>query len=210
MAGRAAGASADDRAEPAISTAARWDRAYARAGGRARAAVRAAADRGALRRPRRASGTRILRDAEPELFGDRPPRRSATARCSIATTRYLDAEVGRAIARLGAGRSAARRVRLRHGADVARQARCSRALLGEPDRDGLARAGAGRVPARVRHATSRPASYRRGSIVDLAPTVLYYMGLPVGRDMDGFARTDLFRGSYTREHPVTYIATHER
>ena len=36
--------------------------------------------------------------------------------------------------------------------------------------------------------------YRRGSIVDLAPTVLYYMGLPVGRDMDGFARTDSVRG----------------
>lgn len=54
-----------------------------------------------------------------------------------------------------------------------------------------------------------PGEYRRGSIVDLAPTVLYYMGVPVGRDMDGFARTDLFRGSYTRERPVSYTATHE-
>ncbi len=52
--------------------------------------------------------------------------------------------------------------------------------------------------------------FRRGSIVDLAPTILYYMGVPVGRDMDGFPRTDLFRGEYTREHPVTYTATHER
>jgi hypothetical protein len=52
--------------------------------------------------------------------------------------------------------------------------------------------------------------YRRGSVVDLAPTVLYYMGLPIGRDMDGFARTDLFKAAYTREHPVTYTATHER
>ena len=51
---------------------------------------------------------------------------------------------------------------------------------------------------------------RRGSVVDLAPTVLYYMGLPIGRDMDGFARTDLFKPAYTREHPVTYTATHER
>jgi hypothetical protein len=55
-----------------------------------------------------------------------------------------------------------------------------------------------------------PADYRRGSVVDLAPTVLYYMGLPIGRDMDGFARTDLFKAAYTREHPVTYTATHER
>ena len=51
---------------------------------------------------------------------------------------------------------------------------------------------------------------RRGSIVDVAPTILYYMGVPVGRDMDGFPRTDLFRSDYTREHPVTYTATHER
>ena len=55
-----------------------------------------------------------------------------------------------------------------------------------------------------------PGEYRRGSIVDLAPTVLYYMGLPIGRDMDGFVRTDLFRSAYTREHPVTYTLTHER
>jgi hypothetical protein len=55
-----------------------------------------------------------------------------------------------------------------------------------------------------------PGEYRRGSIVDLAPTVLYYMGLPIGRDMDGFARTDMFRSTYTREHPVTYTLTHER
>lgn len=55
-----------------------------------------------------------------------------------------------------------------------------------------------------------PGPHRRGSIVDLAPTVLYYMGLPVGRDMDGFARTDLFRAEYTRDHPVTYTPTLER
>lgn len=50
----------------------------------------------------------------------------------------------------------------------------------------------------------------RGAIVDLAPTVLYYLGLPVGRDMDGFARSDLFLRSYRRDHPVTYISTHEK
>lgn len=50
----------------------------------------------------------------------------------------------------------------------------------------------------------------RGAIVDVAPTVLYYLGLPVGRDMDGFARSDLFVRAYRREHPVIYISTHER
>ena len=54
------------------------------------------------------------------------------------------------------------------------------------------------------------AELARGAIVDVAPTVLYYLGLPVGRDMDGFARSDLFLRPYRREHPVTYISTHER
>lgn len=50
----------------------------------------------------------------------------------------------------------------------------------------------------------------RGAIVDLAPTVLAYLGLPVARDMDGFARTDLFDRAYRRDHPVTFIGSHER
>ncbi|MGH2667580.1 MAG: hypothetical protein ACRDH5_00390, partial [bacterium] len=50
----------------------------------------------------------------------------------------------------------------------------------------------------------------RGSIVDVAPTVLYFLGLPVGRDMDGFARTDLFERSFTADRPITFIATHDR
>jgi hypothetical protein len=53
----------------------------------------------------------------------------------------------------------------------------------------------------------RPA---RASLVDLAPTILYYFGLPVGRDMDGFARTDLFRPSFTASRPVTSIPTYGR
>ena len=36
-----------------------------------------------------------------------------------------------------------------------------------------------------------------GAIVDVLPTVLYYLGLPVGRDMDGYARTDLFVATLT-------------
>ncbi len=50
----------------------------------------------------------------------------------------------------------------------------------------------------------------RGSVVDLAPTVLYFLGIPVGRDMDGYARTDLFTRAFRREHPLTFISSHER
>jgi arylsulfatase A-like enzyme len=51
---------------------------------------------------------------------------------------------------------------------------------------------------------------RRASVVDVAPTVLYFLGLPLGRDMDGYARPDLFQTSFTDERPVTYIPTYER
>ena len=56
----------------------------------------------------------------------------------------------------------------------------------------------------------QPGRHPRASIVDLAPTVLYYLGLPVGRDMDGYARTDLFQRSLTETRPITFIPTYER
>lgn len=56
----------------------------------------------------------------------------------------------------------------------------------------------------------RPGHYPRASVVDLAPTVLYYLGLPVGRDMDGYARTDLFAPALTAARPITLIPSYER
>ena len=50
----------------------------------------------------------------------------------------------------------------------------------------------------------------RGAIVDVTPTVLYYLGLPVGRDMDGYARADLFTRAFTAERPIAFIPTHNR
>jgi hypothetical protein len=52
--------------------------------------------------------------------------------------------------------------------------------------------------------------HQRGSIVDIAPTVLYYLGLPVGRDMDGYARTDIFTGEFTAERPIAFIPSYNR
>jgi hypothetical protein len=51
---------------------------------------------------------------------------------------------------------------------------------------------------------------RRGSIVDVLPTVLYFLGLPVARDFDGYARTDLFTSSFTADRPITFIPTYDR
>ena len=55
----------------------------------------------------------------------------------------------------------------------------------------------------------RPGRYARGSVADVTPTLLYFFGLPVGRDMDGFARTDLFAPAFTAERPIAYIPSYE-
>lgn len=56
--------------------------------------------------------------------------------------------------------------------------------------------------------TVAPGRKPRGSIVDVTPTVLYFLGVPIGRDMDGYARADLFAPSFTAERPITFIPSH--
>jgi Type I phosphodiesterase / nucleotide pyrophosphatase len=46
-------------------------------------------------------------------------------------------------------------------------------------------------------------------IVDIAPTLLYYLGLPVGRDMDGVAASSFFTDEFARENPLIYISSYE-
>lgn len=55
-----------------------------------------------------------------------------------------------------------------------------------------------------------PGRRPRGSLTDVLPTVLYFLGLPVARDMDGHARTDLFTPAFTTGRPITFIPTYER
>ncbi len=56
--------------------------------------------------------------------------------------------------------------------------------------------------------TTEPGRRPRGSIVDVTPTVLYFLGLPVARDMDGFARADLFTRGFTDERPIVFIPSY--
>lgn len=56
--------------------------------------------------------------------------------------------------------------------------------------------------------TVAPGRKPRGSIVDVTPTVLYFLGVPIGRDMDGYARADLFVPSFTAERPIAFIPSH--
>ena len=47
------------------------------------------------------------------------------------------------------------------------------------------------------------------SVLDVAPTVLYLMGLPVARDMEGRVLTEIVEEDFTRAHPVTFVPSYE-
>ncbi len=47
------------------------------------------------------------------------------------------------------------------------------------------------------------------SVLDLAPTVLYLMGLPVARDMEGRVLVEALQPGFVRRRPLTYIPSYE-
>lgn len=46
-------------------------------------------------------------------------------------------------------------------------------------------------------------------IVDVMPTLLYGMGLPLARDLDGRVQTDAFEPGHLARHPVTFVPSYE-
>jgi predicted AlkP superfamily phosphohydrolase/phosphomutase len=50
---------------------------------------------------------------------------------------------------------------------------------------------------------------RSASVLDLAPTILYLMGLPVARDMEGRILTEMLQDDFMRAHPVAFIPSYE-
>ena len=55
-----------------------------------------------------------------------------------------------------------------------------------------------------------PGRRTRGSVVDVAPTVLYFFGVPVARDLDGVARTDIFTAGFTESRPIAFVPSYDR
>lgn len=56
----------------------------------------------------------------------------------------------------------------------------------------------------------RPGALLTGArLVDLAPTLLYALGVPVARDLDGQVLTAAFDRPFLASHPLTFFATYE-
>jgi predicted AlkP superfamily phosphohydrolase/phosphomutase len=153
-------------------------------------------------------GHYFLRFAMPQAFGDvSEDERRQYGRVFEQYYTYVDAELGKIIGRLEPGDLLL--VVSPFGLEpLSLPKRLLERALGNPSITGThERAPDGFLLAYG--AVVKPGRYPRGSVVDVAPTLLYYYGLPIGRDMDGFARADIFTSDFTSERPVAYIPTYE-
>ena len=156
-----------------------------------------------------AAGHAHYEDDEPALFSEtgEAGRRERVLHLDRAYAN-VDAEVGAALQSLAPGDlllviSGFGMQRLHPAKEVLAR------LFGDPARPGThERAPDGFLAAYGTHV--QPGRLPRGSIVDVTPTILYFLGLPVGSDMDGFVRSDLFTPAFTAERPIAFIASHGR
>ncbi len=55
----------------------------------------------------------------------------------------------------------------------------------------------------------RGAGITDASVLDVTPTLLHYLGLPVGKDMDGKVLEGVFEAEFVQRHPIRYVSTYE-
>ena len=156
-----------------------------------------------------AVGHRFLRYADPSAFGDVSAEESQRfGRVLQQYYGFLDTVIGRELERLS-GNDVLLVVSAFGMEPMSPGKRVLEIVAGNPHNSGThERAPDGFVLAFG--APVAPGRPPRASVVDLAPTILYFLGLPVGRDMDGFARIDLFTPAFTSDKPVTYIPSYGR
>src|SRR5215471_15045290 len=181
-------------ADPRYETSAKNDRAYdaiAQAISRARP-VQVTLTRYQSLDP---IGHYFLRYAMPSEFGDvtdEERRRLGT----VLERHYaiLDEAVGRAMAVLGPDDLLL--VVSGYGMEpLGLGKRMVERLIGDPDVSGTHEAAPDGFLMAYGASVARGRQQARASVVDMVPTVLYFLGLPIGRDMDGYARTDVFQRS---------------
>jgi predicted AlkP superfamily phosphohydrolase/phosphomutase len=155
-------------------------------------------------------GHYFLRYAAPSRFGDvTEDERTRFGDVLESHYRLMDQAIGRAIAGLGPEDlllvvSAYGMEPLGFGKRLLERA------IGDRDLSGTHEAAPDGFLMAYGTSVARARLLRRASVVDVTPTVLYFLGLSVGRDMDGYVRTDLFQHAFTAERPITFIPTYER
>lgn len=156
-----------------------------------------------------AAGHNFLRFADPRPFGDvTAEERRAFGQVLPSAYASVDAAIGRALDSLGADDlllvvSGFGMEPLGVGKRLLERSLGNPQLSGthEDAPDGFLLAYGAAV---------EPGRHSRASVVDVVPTLLYFFGLPLAHDMDGYARTDIFRRSFAEPRPITFIPTYER
>jgi predicted AlkP superfamily phosphohydrolase/phosphomutase len=155
-------------------------------------------------------GHHYLRYATPSEFGDvTDDERQRLGGVLERHYEMIDDAVGRALGALGPDDllvvvSAFGMVPLTLGRRIVEK------LIGDPDLSGTHDAAPDGFLIAYGTSVARGRSQTRASVVDVTPTLLYFLGLPVGRDMDGYVRTDLFSSSFIQDRPIAYIPTYDR
>jgi hypothetical protein len=155
-------------------------------------------------------GHYYLRYAMPAAFGDvTDEERRRLGSVLEAHYGFVDAAIGRAIEALGPDDLLL--IVSGYGMEpLGFGKRMLEKMIGDPDLSGTHESAPDGFLMAYGGSVARTRLLPRGSIVDLVPTMLYFLGLPIGRDMDGYARTDLFQRTYTDEQPITFIPTYDR
>jgi predicted AlkP superfamily phosphohydrolase/phosphomutase len=155
-------------------------------------------------------GHYFLRYAVPSRFGDvSDDERSRLGAILESHYRLMDQAIGRAISELD--RDDLLLVISAYGMEpLGFGKRVLERIIGDPDLSGTHEAAPDGFLMAYGASVAKAPAPRRASVVDVTPTVLYFLGLSVGRDMDGYVRTDLFQHGFTQERPITFIPTYER
>jgi predicted AlkP superfamily phosphohydrolase/phosphomutase len=155
-------------------------------------------------------GHYFLRYAEPQEFGNVPEEeRRKYGQILESHYGFIDETIGRVLAALGPDDLLL--VVSGYGMEpLGFGKRALEQVLGDPELSGTHEGAPDGFMLAYGAAVAKMRQLRRGSIVDVVPTILYFLGLPMGRDMDGYARSDIFQPAFTEEHPLTFIPTYER
>jgi predicted AlkP superfamily phosphohydrolase/phosphomutase len=154
-------------------------------------------------------GHTFTRFADPERFGDvRPEERR---RYGSVVDRYT-AYVSRQIAELAHGLRPGEILLVVSGYGMQPLPQWRRAwesVVGDPWMSGTHADAPDGLLLAVGDGVRTGAVLHGASVLDVAPTILYLMGLPVARDMEGRVLTEMIDERFARRHPVTFIPSYE-
>jgi predicted AlkP superfamily phosphohydrolase/phosphomutase len=154
-------------------------------------------------------GHTFTRYAKPEVFGNvRPEERRRYGAVVPRYEAYLSRTVGEMVQGLRPGEVLL--VVSGYGMrPLPPWRRVWEAAVGEPWRSGTHAGAPDGMLLAVGDGVRAGATVRGASVLDVAPTILYLMGLPVARDMEGRVLTEILDDEFTRTHPVTFIPSYE-